>query len=87
MFSEYCANPFEVEAAEVVNPDGSVDVYPTLNYRTEKVSKGKVNKLVGESYRIYLSPMGSMSYISYTHTSVHKYRLETKTKWDHCQIG
>ena len=53
MFSEYCATPFEVEAAEVVDPEGKTVVYPGLNYRTEKISKSKVNKLVGK--RILLS--------------------------------
>ncbi len=48
MFSEYCSNPFEVEAAEVVDPDGKTVLYPALNYRTEKISKTKVNKLIGK---------------------------------------
>ena len=48
MFSEYCATPFEVEAAEVVDPEGKTVVYPGLSYRTETISKSKVNKVVGK---------------------------------------
>lgn len=48
MFSEYCAAPFEVEAAEVVTPSGETIHYPSLAYRTETIQKNKVNKLVGE---------------------------------------
>lgn len=47
MFSEYCDAPFEVEAAEVVSPDGTSHIYPTLSFRTETVQKEKINKLVG----------------------------------------
>ncbi|XP_070561623.1 phenylalanine--tRNA ligase beta subunit-like [Ptychodera flava] len=49
MFSEYCAEPFIVESAEVINPDGSKVVYPELAYREEVVSVKKVNGSVGIS--------------------------------------
>lgn len=47
MFSEYCEEPFTVEAAEVVYPDGRLCVYPELAYRTETLSGDFVNKKVG----------------------------------------
>ncbi|CAL1531271.1 unnamed protein product [Lymnaea stagnalis] len=47
MFSVYCEKPFSVEAAEVVQPDGSVRVYPELPYRTETVNVDKISKQVG----------------------------------------
>ncbi|TRY94067.1 hypothetical protein DNTS_027304 [Danionella cerebrum] len=42
MFSEYCQEPFTVEAAEVVCPDGR-----ELAYRTETLSGEFINKKVG----------------------------------------
>lgn len=47
MFSEYCAEPFVVESAEVVNPDGSKVIYPELEYRTEVIQVDRVNKQIG----------------------------------------
>ncbi|XP_056297065.1 phenylalanine--tRNA ligase beta subunit isoform X2 [Pseudoliparis swirei] len=47
MFSEYCAEPFTVEEAEVVYPDGKICKYPELAYRKEKVSSGFINRKVG----------------------------------------
>jgi len=47
MFSEYCAKPFTVEVAEVVQPDGSVCRYPELAYRTEKVSAKQICNQIG----------------------------------------
>lgn len=47
MFSEYCEEPFTVEEAEVVYPDGRSCVYPELAYRTETLSGDFINKRVG----------------------------------------
>ncbi|XP_016317773.1 phenylalanine--tRNA ligase beta subunit-like [Sinocyclocheilus anshuiensis] len=47
MFSEYCEEPFTVEEAEVVYPDGRLCVYPELAYRTETLSGDFINKRVG----------------------------------------
>ncbi|KAM4589660.1 phenylalanine--tRNA ligase beta subunit [Fundulus diaphanus] len=47
MFSEYCAQPFTVEQAEVVYPDGKTCVYPELAYRKEKMSGEFINRKVG----------------------------------------
>lgn len=47
MFSMYCAEPFVIEAAEVVDANGKSHMYPTLEYRTETIDADKVNKLVG----------------------------------------
>jgi phenylalanyl-tRNA synthetase beta chain len=47
MFSQYCAEPFVVESAEVITPDGNVLTYPSLRYRKETVDKDEVNKIVG----------------------------------------
>lgn len=47
MFSEYCEEPFTVEEAEVVYPDGRSCVYPELAYRTEMLSADFINKKVG----------------------------------------
>ncbi|XP_042627738.1 phenylalanine--tRNA ligase beta subunit-like [Cyprinus carpio] len=47
MFSEYCEEPFTVEGAEVVYPDGRLCVYPELAYRTETLSGDFINKRVG----------------------------------------
>ncbi|XP_059390017.1 phenylalanine--tRNA ligase beta subunit-like [Carassius carassius] len=49
MFSEYCEEPFTVEEAEVVYPDGRLCVYPELAYRTETLSGDFINKRVGIS--------------------------------------
>ncbi|XP_074497359.1 phenylalanine--tRNA ligase beta subunit [Sebastes fasciatus] len=47
MFSEYCSQPFTVEEAEVVYPDGKTCKYPELAYRKEKLSSGFINRKVG----------------------------------------
>ena len=38
MFSVYCSEPFSIESAEVILPDGSTVSYPTLEYRTEIIN-------------------------------------------------
>ncbi|KAM9853054.1 phenylalanine--tRNA ligase beta subunit [Aulostomus maculatus] len=47
MFSEYCSQPFTVEEAEVVYPDGKTCIYPELAYRKEKLSSKFINCKVG----------------------------------------
>ncbi|XP_075892961.1 phenylalanine--tRNA ligase beta subunit [Nelusetta ayraudi] len=47
MFCEYCSQPFTVEEAEVVKPDGQICKYPELAYRKEKLSSELINKKVG----------------------------------------
>ncbi|KAG7479643.1 phenylalanine-tRNA ligase beta subunit [Solea senegalensis] len=47
MFSEYCSQPFTVEEAEVVYPDGKACIYPELAYRKEKLSSKFINHKVG----------------------------------------
>ncbi|XP_063771978.1 phenylalanine--tRNA ligase beta subunit [Pseudophryne corroboree] len=47
MFSEYCKEPFTVEAAEVIYPDGKSCFYPELAYRTETLSAEKMNSKIG----------------------------------------
>lgn len=47
MFSEYCAEPFTVEAVEVVSPDGQTTLFPELPYRTEVLSAEYINSRVG----------------------------------------
>lgn len=47
LFSEYCAEPFKIEAVEVQNADGSVVTYPELSVRTESINIEKVNKYIG----------------------------------------
>ncbi|XP_059369870.1 phenylalanine--tRNA ligase beta subunit-like [Carassius carassius] len=47
LFSEYCDEPFTVEEAEVVYPDGRLCLYPELAYRTETLSGDFINKRVG----------------------------------------
>ncbi|XP_056904689.1 phenylalanine--tRNA ligase beta subunit [Takifugu flavidus] len=49
MFSEYCSQPFTVEEAEVVSPDGQIYKYPELAYRKEKLSGQLINKKIGIS--------------------------------------
>ncbi|XP_061073319.1 phenylalanine--tRNA ligase beta subunit [Conger conger] len=49
MFSEYCEQPFTVEAAEVVYPDGRTCIYPELAYRTETLTGDFINQRVGIS--------------------------------------
>ncbi|KAM4565654.1 phenylalanine--tRNA ligase beta subunit [Odontesthes bonariensis] len=47
MFCEYCSQPFTVEEAEVVYPDGKTCIYPELAYRNEKLSSEFINRKVG----------------------------------------
>ena len=47
MFSEYCANPFTVEPVDVVQPDGTVNTFPNLECRTERVLVEKLNRRIG----------------------------------------
>lgn len=47
MFSTYCAEPFTVEYCDVVKPSGEIIQYPSLEYRTEIISKDVANKYVG----------------------------------------
>ncbi|KAM8953971.1 phenylalanine--tRNA ligase beta subunit [Pelodytes ibericus] len=49
MFSEYCDEPFTVEAAEVIYPDGKTSIYPELAYRKESLLAEKINSKVGIS--------------------------------------
>ncbi|KAF4085749.1 hypothetical protein AMELA_G00098850 [Ameiurus melas] len=49
MFSAYCDEPFTVEEAEVVYPDGRMFSYPELAYRTETLSADFINRRVGIS--------------------------------------
>lgn len=49
MFSEYCEQPFTVEGAEVVYPDGRTCIYPELAYRTESLTADFINQKVGIS--------------------------------------
>lgn len=47
MFSEYCANKFEVEPIEVVSPNGESAVYPDLSSRTMKVHLSYISGALG----------------------------------------
>lgn len=47
LFSEYCSEPFKIEAVEVHSADGSVVTYPELSVRTESINIEKVNKYIG----------------------------------------
>lgn len=47
LFSEYCAEPFEIEAVEVEAVDGRKMMYPTLARREESVSVSELNGRVG----------------------------------------
>ncbi|XP_075425795.1 phenylalanine--tRNA ligase beta subunit [Ascaphus truei] len=49
MFSEYCSEPFTVEAAEVIYPDGKCCIYPELAYRKETLIAEKMNSKIGIS--------------------------------------
>ncbi|KAG8445358.1 hypothetical protein GDO86_010225 [Hymenochirus boettgeri] len=49
MFSEYCAKPFSVEAAEVIQPDGTRCIYPELKYRKETMGAETMNCKIGIS--------------------------------------
>ncbi|XP_064385368.1 phenylalanine--tRNA ligase beta subunit-like [Halichondria panicea] len=47
MFSVYCKEPFIVEYAEIERPDGSIQLYPELQSRTEVVPVSLINRNVG----------------------------------------
>lgn len=47
MFSQYCEEPFVVEQAQVVQPDGTTVTYPELPYREEVVDVELINKRIG----------------------------------------
>ncbi|KAK3583415.1 hypothetical protein CHS0354_040384 [Potamilus streckersoni] len=47
MFSQYCAKPFEVEAVEVIQVDGTKVLYPELAYRKEVIDVMDVNDKIG----------------------------------------
>ncbi|TRY73786.1 hypothetical protein TCAL_01940 [Tigriopus californicus] len=50
LFSQYCSQPFAIEAAEVVDVQGQATLYPTLEYRKEIIERTKVNGLVGVEF-------------------------------------
>ncbi|XP_052286915.1 phenylalanine--tRNA ligase beta subunit-like [Dreissena polymorpha] len=47
MFGQYCEQPFVIEQAEVIQPDGTTLVYPELPYRFETIDVSDVNKKIG----------------------------------------
>ncbi|XP_014665545.1 PREDICTED: phenylalanine--tRNA ligase beta subunit-like isoform X2 [Priapulus caudatus] len=47
MFSQYCAEPFTVEQAEVIQCDGSSAIYPELKHWEAVLKVDEVNKKVG----------------------------------------
>jgi len=47
MFSQYCNEPFTVEAVEVIQADGTKVIYPELSSREELVSVDDINRTVG----------------------------------------
>lgn len=47
MFSEYCAEPFEIEPVEVVDATGNAAIYPQLSTPTFEVSMDYVNSCTG----------------------------------------
>ena len=49
MFSQYCKDQYVVESVEIERPDSSVELYPTLKYRSMEVSISQINSLVGIS--------------------------------------
>lgn len=49
MFSEYCEEPYQIEAVEVVQVDGTSCIYPELTTRTETIDVETINKKVGIS--------------------------------------
>ncbi|KAJ7990597.1 hypothetical protein DPEC_G00302050 [Dallia pectoralis] len=49
MFCAYCEEPFTVEEAEVVYPDGRICQYPELAYRKETLTGDFINRKVGIS--------------------------------------
>ncbi|CAG4982777.1 unnamed protein product [Parnassius apollo] len=49
MFSEYCANKYEVQQCKVFASDGTYQLYPKLDYREELISIDKANNYIGIS--------------------------------------
>ncbi|XP_044259116.1 phenylalanine--tRNA ligase beta subunit [Tribolium madens] len=49
MFSQYCKEPFTVEACEVITASGKSIIYPDLTYRNEVISADKANAVIGIS--------------------------------------
>ncbi|XP_064072554.1 phenylalanine--tRNA ligase beta subunit isoform X2 [Vanessa tameamea] len=49
MFSEYCANKYEVQQCKVFAPDGTYELYPQMQYREELVNVDKANGYIGIS--------------------------------------
>lgn len=47
MFSEYCANKFEVEPVQVTQYNGQTTVYPILDNRLEIIDANEVNRKIG----------------------------------------
>ncbi|KAG5676763.1 hypothetical protein PVAND_006572 [Polypedilum vanderplanki] len=47
LFSQYCSEPFKIEAVEVHNADDTIITYPELSVRNEKVLVDKLNKYIG----------------------------------------
>eukprot|EP00731_Ephydatia_muelleri_P014787 Em0008g507a len=47
MFSHYCKEQYVVESVEIERPDKSVELYPTLKYRSMEVPISQINSLVG----------------------------------------
>lgn len=47
LFSQHCTEPFKIEAVEVTDSNGVVQMYPELGYRTETIFVDKVNKYIG----------------------------------------
>ncbi|CAH8590278.1 unnamed protein product [Dicrocoelium dendriticum] len=50
MFSEYCEVPYTVEPVEVIQHDGSRQLFPRLEYRNEVISVDFVNRLLGTHF-------------------------------------
>lgn len=50
MFSEYCEIPYTVEPVEVIQHDGSRQLFPRLEYRNEVISVDYVNRLLGTHF-------------------------------------
>lgn len=47
MFSQYCANQYEVQQCKVYAPDGTYELYPQLKTREERINVDKANNYIG----------------------------------------
>lgn len=47
LFSQHCTVPFKVEAVEVTDSKGEVQLFPELGYRVETAFVDKINKYIG----------------------------------------